>query len=779
MYSYTYDKQTGGILLNFSPSGFSKEPRPVYAPELDVLGFDKYWKYEKQTDVPYMWAEANMYWYRGTMVAKLKGGNLYTAPDIIIPQDENGSPVKPEPNGNNLRPVDIEAMVNVNRPMMEIIEQTTVKKILAVYAKYKNKLDCFHVAYSGGKDSAVLLDLVKKALPKNSFIVIFGDTGMEFPDTYDMIDKTRHMCEEEGIPFYTAKSHLEPEQSWEKFGPPSRVLRWCCSVHKSTPQSLKLREITGIENYTGMAFVGVRAEESASRSEYEYENFGKKQKGQFSHNPVLEWTSAEVWIYMFANRILLNDAYKKGSSRVGCISCPMGGGKASYIEHANYPKILEGYLSTIQNSNVRTSISPYNYITGGGWNARKNGRYLTNNKTEYSESIKDGELIINVSTPKTDWKEWIKVLGDLNENDNNYTVDFEGHHFNFICKANGNGYQVKLGSNIMKQNPLFGKLFRYTFRKAAYCMICKTCQAICKHACISFDSNLKISNCRHCYECYSMEVGCLAYHSLNIPNVEESKVKTLNSFSNHAPKTEWLRDFIKRQNDFLEDNTLGSVQKPFFKRFLKDAELIEKNSATSFTRLGLMLSLESDVFLGIMLINLVANNPQMEWYIRELEINRLYERIEIENLLASIGQSKDNISSIINAYKRLMETPLGKNLKFGSITLDGYLVRTKCSVKNSLVVLYGLFKFAEKCNNYKEFRLADLLNVNIDRDGISPTKIFGLEREEMIPILLGLSAKYHDFINASFTHDLEKITLAEDKHASDVLDLLREETVNA
>jgi phosphoadenosine phosphosulfate reductase len=94
------------------------------------------------------------------------------------------------------------------------------------------------------------------------------------------------------------------------------------------------------------------------------------------------------------------------------------------------------------------------------------------------------------------------------------------------------------------------------------------------------------------------------------------------------------------------------------------------------------------------------------------------------------------------------------------------------------VVLYGLFKFAEKCNNYKEFTLATLLNDSIDRDGISPTRIFGLDRDEMIPILLGLSAKYPEFITASFTHDLEKITLAEDKTSADVLDLFKEDTVN-
>ena len=111
---------------------FSKEPRPVYAPELDMLGFDKYWKYDKQADRPYMWAEANTYWYRGTLVAKLRGGNVYTAPEIIIQKEKDGEPIMPEPKGISLRPVDIEAMVEANREMLEIIEQTTVKKILAV-----------------------------------------------------------------------------------------------------------------------------------------------------------------------------------------------------------------------------------------------------------------------------------------------------------------------------------------------------------------------------------------------------------------------------------------------------------------------------------------------------------------------------------------------------------------------------------------------------------------------------------------------------------------------
>ena len=58
MYSYTFDVETGGILLNSTPTNFSKEPRPVYAAEMDILGFEQYWEYDKQNDIPYMWAES-------------------------------------------------------------------------------------------------------------------------------------------------------------------------------------------------------------------------------------------------------------------------------------------------------------------------------------------------------------------------------------------------------------------------------------------------------------------------------------------------------------------------------------------------------------------------------------------------------------------------------------------------------------------------------------------------------------------------------------------------
>jgi len=762
MYSYTYDRKTGGILLNSSPTGFSKEPRPVYAAELDVLGFDEYWKYDKQTELPYMWAEANTYWYRGVCVAKLKGGNLYTAPEIVISTDENDKQVSPEPNGNALRHIDIPAMVAANREMLEIIEQTTVKKILAIYEKYKGKLDLFHVAFSGGKDSTALLDLVKKALPKGSFVAVFGDTGMEFPDTYDVIEKNRQACRQEEIPFYTAKSHLDPKQSWKLFGPPSRVLRWCCSVHKSTPQILKLREVTGKDNYVGLDFVGVRAQESIVRSEYEYENYGKKQKGQYSHNSILEWTSAEVWLYIYANNLIINETYKKGNPRAGCLFCPMSGGISNYMRRSSYTAEIDEYVQIIKDTNEwdkHSKINTETYITNGGWENRRSGRGINGNFLRYKESTKNGVISIELISPISDWHEWSK------------TVDDKG--IQYIVKETQQGWLIQISELAMKESPAFGKIFRQAFRKAAYCSSCKVCETNCKNGRISFETGkVKITNCIRCLECHDLPGGCHMYNSLKMPQGEK-KMKAINCFDDHAPKLSWLVSFFKDKEKFFEDNDLGPNQFTHFKRFLRDANLVEKNSFSAFAELISQIGWESDTAQGLILINLVAENTQLEWYVKNLDIGINYSKKTVEELLLAIELKVKAARSVVKSFKRIVETPLGTTLHFGYVSDNGDLVRSKCFVTDPIVVLYGLFKFAEKCNDFKEFTLATLLNDSIDRDGVSPTRIFGLDRDDMIPLLLGLSAKYPEFITASFTHDLEKITLSEDKTSSDVIELFK------
>jgi phosphoadenosine phosphosulfate reductase len=759
MYNYTYDPKTGGVLLNTSPLQFSKEPRPVYYKELDLLGFDKYWEYEKQDNMPYMWAEANKYYYFGRLVAQTKGGNLYTSPEIEIKEELS------EP----LRPVDINAMIEKNADFLQVLEQETVKKIYDVWKRYKGKLDVFHVAFSGGKDSIVLLDLVKKALPKDEFVVVFGDTQMEFPDTYDVVDKVEAQCKAEGIRFYRAKSHMDVYESWKQFAPPSRVLRWCCSVHKSTPQVIKLREVMGKDDYSGMAFVGVRGAESARRNEYDFESNGMKQKGQRSANPILDWTSCEVWLYIFANNLVVNGAYKKGNIRAGCLLCPMSPGKADFFRYENYKGPIDDYVDIIMSTNNHKNLSRKDCMCNGSWVARKNGVNITTN-IQYKERVENGNLIIEVREPKADWKEWIKTLGDLEVIDNSYIVDAKEGKLIFKVTELLNGYTVVLPVKYVKYEPALGKYFRQVFRKSAYCSSCRTCEVNCKHNCISFENGLKITNCIKCRECHTVPVGCLVYHSLKMPQ-GDGQMKSINTFGTHAPKTEWLVEFFERKDEFLIENGLGPVQKPFFRRFLRDAGLIAEGKTLPLTDKLALLGWDSPTSLGIILAN-IAYNPQFTWYIKNIDVGHFYARKDLENVMLVEDITERNAKSVLGDYKRIVQTPFGLTLNFGYVDGEDNFTRNRCIIGSPLVVLYSLYKFAEACGDYYEFTVNRLLNYNIDSDGISPMQIFGIEEDEMKTILQGLTASNPDFINAKFTHDLDTISLNKNNTASDVLSLL-------
>ena len=97
--------------------------------------------------------------------------------------------------------------------------------------------------------------------------------------------------------------------------------------------------------------------------------------------------------------------------------------------------------------------------------------------------------------------------------------------------------------------------------------------------------------------------------------------------------------------------------------------------------------------------------------------------------------------------------------------------RTAWNNPDPVVILYSLYKFAEKCGGYYNFTLSRLLDHDVDSDGISPTQIFGLDRDTMVRLLNGLAANYSEFITVSFTIDLDNIYLKGEKSSEDVLEL--------
>ncbi len=508
-----------------------------------------------------------------------------------------------------------------------------------------------------------------------------------------------------------------------------------------------------------MAFVGVRAHESAKRADYDYENYEKKQTGQYSHNSILDWSSAEVWLYIYAHNLVINEAYKKGNSRAGCLFCPMGGGKSGYFRNLSYPTEIEVYTDIIRETIDENCIKTYDsYITNGGWESRASGRDLKNNYPRYKEEVKDGFLYITITNPSSNWREWIKTIGET--------------LFEYKIISFKNGCTVKLPADANKSYQV--KLFKQAFRKAAYCVGCRVCEASCHYGCISFNDGLSIEDCVHCGKCHDVPYGCYVADSLKKPTGGK-RMRSLNTFEEHAPKPEWISDFFNRQNSFLQDNLLGPNQKTKFKRFLSDASLIDKNSITDFTLLITRIGWETEQAWGLILVQLVYNNPQMRWYIENLPVGVSFLSKSVQEMLMNHGQSRKMARAIILAFKRLCELPLGTKLNFGTVTLKGRqvdtLTRGRSTLDDNRVVLYALYKFAEACDGYYQFTLSRLLDHTIESAGISPTQIFGFDHDDMKRILLGLTAKYPDFINATFTHDLDKITLREDKTSTDVLTL--------
>lgn len=777
MYAYTWDIETGGLLLNSTHLAFSKEPRPVYSSELDLLGFDKIWTYDKDDSKPYLWAEANNYIYRGTLVAQLKGGSLYHAPEIKLIAE-------PEPNGGKLRFVDIDRMVEKNAEIIEALSKETIRKIYQVFVEYKQKTDIFHVSFSGGKDSEVALDLVQKSLPHDKFIVIFGDTGMEFPDTYQAIEIAKERCKKQNIKFYVASSHFDPKDSWQKFGPPASAIRWCCSVHKTTPQLLLLRSLLNKNNFTEMAFVGVRRDESLRRSEYDFISYGTKHKGQWSCNPILEWNSAEVYLYIYKNALYLNTAYKKGLSRAGCLVCPMAKNKSDYIDRTCFNE-TETFLDIIKKMNASdkgNEIKQISYLENNGWKARKNGRDLTIAEKDYNEEIKNDQLVIKFKDYLDAWKDWMYVVGKTipTKIENEYCIDHNDKEFVFsVCNIGENYFQASISLKQYRNNFQFVKLFRRVFRKTHYCVACKVCEANCKYGNLKFEKNGKpiISrNCIHCGQCFDIDTGCLRYKSIWISKgngVMENK--SLDSYANHAPKLEWFNQFIKLGNDFDTKNTMGTNEIPMFKKFLRHAGILIKNQDTKIGTLLRQKGLQNEETWGLMYTNL-CYSPQINWYIKNSDIGERFTQRHIESLLSDImGISKSAIKSIPNSIKRISLLPLNK-LGFGccvdSSRENGFvLCRTPWNNPSPLVILYSLYKYAEACDNYYQFSLSQLYDNTIESKGVSPATIFGIDKDTMVKILNGLSINHNDFISVSFTIDLENITLRNDKTSDDVLNL--------
>lgn len=775
MYSYDWDEETGGLLLNSTQQKMSKEPRPVYYKELDILGFDKYWNYAKDDSAPYMWAEANNYWYHGRKVASVKGGSLYTAPEMVLFEE-------PEPDGKPLIPVNIPLMVAKNHTILEALVQDTIKKVFNIYVSYRKKVDIFYVAFSGGKDSVVALDIVQRALPHNEFKVVFGNTDMEFPTTTELVQKLSRKCSDEGIEFLEAASNMTSKESWNIFGPPARKVRWCCTVHKTAPVINMLSDKFANGKLRCVMITGVRGDESVSRSGYDEMSMGKKMAGQYSFHPILEWSSAEIYLYIYSQGLLLNEAYKYGFNRVGCIMCPNSSEKHEYIKRQCFPELVDEYCERITQNSAK-DLSGDNakiFLETGGWKSRLSGRELKfSEEDRFQLNETPAYLKFSVNKLNPVWKTWYKTMGIIEENSGEIMLEYNGVWRKCRESEDENGGLIEIENLGNSKNSIeFIFLFKSVLAKSQYCIFCKTCVAECPHRNISMsDGKVTISDkCIKCHECLKILSGCLYYNSIRGSKAMKS-LKGINKYLSVGVDAEWI-------NSFIDDNSFepGNRKTDVMYGFMTDAGIVAKRKLTSFGELITRMGTSDANSWALMLCNL-AYTPAFQWYIKNIPFNETYYERQLD---IDMGEdtTKKAKSEFWNGFKTILDTNeafkeigLGipditvKQTTAGEKKSMNSLVRQPWQDPDPRVILYSLYKFAEACGDYYHFTLRRLLDHDVDSAGISPTQIFGTDSDSMQQILIGLSINYPEFINASFTLDLDKIDLVNTKSSSDVLEL--------
>lgn len=130
MYKITWDKETGGVLLNLkvTSDALGLSPRPVFYEELDMLGMDKLgWRYPHCKE-PLLWAINKQYFYRGILCFNVKGANIYDASTVELHEGVS--------KDMTLQPVDVARMIEKNSEPMFLLENEAIEFIRDTYLTY-------------------------------------------------------------------------------------------------------------------------------------------------------------------------------------------------------------------------------------------------------------------------------------------------------------------------------------------------------------------------------------------------------------------------------------------------------------------------------------------------------------------------------------------------------------------------------------------------------------------------------------------------------------------
>ena len=195
--------------------------------------------------------------------------------------------------------------------------------------------EVIEIAYSGGKDSDVILQLAKEACIR--YEAIYKNTTIDPPGTI------RHAQEMGATIIRPKRTFAELIQS---SGLPTRLSRFCCSELKE----YKVRDVS---------VMGVRKSESAKRAERYSEPtacrfYGSKKNHVEAIYPILEWTNEDVAAFRSDRKIKCAPIYydEEGvfhvERRLGCMCCPLASKKKRIAQFNRWPGMVRFYIRNLR-----------------------------------------------------------------------------------------------------------------------------------------------------------------------------------------------------------------------------------------------------------------------------------------------------------------------------------------------------------------------------------------------------------------------------------------------
>jgi len=410
------------------------------------------------------------------------------------------------------------------------------------------------VSFSGGKDSTAVSDLVRRALGHADVLHIFGDTTLEDQNTYEYIRQFQEA--NPLIDFFPARAEHDFYELVGQMGPPSRVMRWCCTIFKAGPIN-DILQSCGHQKV--LTFYGIRRNESVRRSKYHKTSWndpdrlgtvvnvnrdeelngvtvGAKIGQQTTASPIIDWTDFDVWNYILSRNLMFNKSYRLGFSRVGCWLCPLNSRWSELLASIFFPEDAKRWRAQLVDFARRIDKpDPEEYVDERGWVKRFGGAGLPN-RFSGLETSPCGDMAntvqIEIERPvNAELEEFLKPLGRINRDRSRPTlgeVYLEGRPNQdwdaLIVQSPENSTMLRFTViNPKRDMKRLTWYFKQQATKFQTCIQCTACSVVCPHGAITIKPDTRVYEidqdvCTGCMECVTHfgSTGCLVAKSLSV-----------------------------------------------------------------------------------------------------------------------------------------------------------------------------------------------------------------------------------------------------------------------